>query len=200
MPESIICPIPPSPAKVLVTGAFPTGKTTLCRQLKSLLEQNEIAVALVSEVPRRCPLPLNRDQTPLASAWLIGEQIRAEAEAATIGTPDVVVCDRGLPDIISHTFVLREDNPNWAAAIDLLVEMSVSWCRTYTAVWWARAAPCLPIEADGVRLADKDFQRTPESSLKLALGMLGIAHQELPSQTNARVSLIADRIRSLVRR
>jgi GTPase SAR1 family protein len=186
-------------AKILVTGAYGTGKSTLVRHLVRELSQSGTSVARVDEVPRRCPYALNRDQTPLASAWLIGEQIRCEVEAATADV-DVVICDRGMPDFISHTTPLRPQGEQDVFLIASVIDVARAWSRTYQLAFWASIDPGRPIEADGMRVVDRDYQQMLEREIVRTYGALGVRVRELPRELNDRVRFAVDAVRDILQR
>src|SRR5438046_1871174 len=87
--------------KVVVTGAYSTGKTTLVDVLAGALARDGISREVLPDISRRCPMPLNTSQTDDTTLWLIGSQVSGEVAAAATGA-EVILCDRGIPDILSH--------------------------------------------------------------------------------------------------
>jgi hypothetical protein len=170
--------------KVLISGAFATGKSTLCRLLVKRVSDAGISAATVGEIPRRCPFALNREQTPLASAWLIGEQIRSEVEAS-VGTHRLLVCDRGLPDIVSHSIGLELDERN-RQLNDVLIAIARTWSKTYDLVFWATVDPDRPIEDDGARVVDKQYQLLLEERIGSAFHSLSLHPLRLPREIEDR--------------
>lgn len=180
--------------KILISGAFATGKTVLSRLLVDKLRTSGIRARLLSEIPRRCPYALNKHQTTLASAWLIGEQIRAEVEAS-IGGIDILVCDRGVPDILSHTTVIRNEEPQ--VPLSTIIAISKAWCSTYDLVFWVKSHPLLPVEPDDIRVPDKDYQALMEQHIAAAFSLLGLNPILLPQNTEERVKRIFAEVTSL---
>ncbi len=82
--------------KIAFIGAHGVGKTTLCYDLASRLKRQDRAVDLVKEVARSCPLPINRETTLPAQAWILHTQIAQEL--ATAAQCDIVICDRSVLD------------------------------------------------------------------------------------------------------
>ena len=68
--------------KIAFIGSHGVGKTTLCYDLASRLKRQDRAVDLVKEVARRCPLPINRETTREAQAWILHTQIADETATA----------------------------------------------------------------------------------------------------------------------
>jgi len=177
------------PLKILVCGAFATGKSTLCRSVASRVSAAGRDTVYLHEVSRRCPLPLNEAQTPLASAWLMGEQVRCEAYAGSQAV-DLILCDRGVPDILSHTVVLRNLGEPEDELRRALVEMGRAWAATYALAFWARLDPCRDIADDGVRIQSKEYQALLEHSIEEAFRLIGMAPVELPSEDGERVDMV----------
>ena len=82
--------------KVAFIGTHGVGKTTLCYDLAAGLKKRDLTVELVREVARECPLPINRDTTLKAQAWILHTQIAWELQAEA--KADVVFCDRAVLD------------------------------------------------------------------------------------------------------
>jgi molybdopterin-guanine dinucleotide biosynthesis protein len=68
--------------KIAFMGSHRVGKTTLCFDVAARLKRLDMAVDLVKEVARACPLPINKETTLEAQAWILHTQI-AEELAAT---------------------------------------------------------------------------------------------------------------------
>lgn len=180
-----------SAKKILVAGAFATGKTTLAKRLLTVLAQEGIAGALVSDVARRSPFALNRDQTPIATAWMIGEQIRSESKAM-VGRRPLVVCDRGMPDFISHTIVLDMATAGDRILTESLIELARAWGRSYDAVFWAKMDPGRAIDpAGGLRIVDKVYQGQLERAIENSFALLKMNPIVLPQETDERVRVVA---------
>src|SRR5512140_1920303 len=82
--------------KVAFIGTHGVGKTTLCYDLAAALKKRDLSVELVREVARECPLPINRETTLKAQAWILHTQIAWELQAEA--KADVVFCDRAVLD------------------------------------------------------------------------------------------------------
>jgi predicted ATPase len=183
-------PVERLPLKVLICGAFGTGKTTLVTEV--LIANNR--GCLVPDVARGCPYPVNRDQTLPVSLWLLGEQIKSESATLARGQVPFVICDRGVPDILSHTLALISVSPSPLS--DVFVELSKAWARTYDLVFWAKRDSSRFIEPDEMRLSDPDYQQQMENLLAEALTMLSLHFEVLPSGQDERVALLRRRILS----
>jgi nicotinamide riboside kinase len=145
---------------VLVTGAFSTGKSTLVEGLASNLRQR-YSVAVVPDVARQCPFTLNSAQDEEGTLWLLTKQISNELEIS-LQRPDVLLCDRGIPDIVAH---LEEARTRGAAGVrpNLLKPFLIEWCRTYELVFVSKIDSCIPTVRDLVRVPGHEFRAEMEA-------------------------------------
>lgn len=155
----------PSAYKIAFIGTHGVGKTTLCYGLAARLKARDVRLEVVGEVARRCPLPINRDTTVAAQAWILHSQIADEILAAS--RHDLVISDRSVLDNYVYLLLARSEvDP----VVDVLVD---SWCRSYDLLVHA---PILGLpSADGLRSTDRAFQRAVEDRLEREL-----AHRSLP--------------------
>ncbi len=140
--------------KVAFIGSHGVGKTTLCYGLAARLKARDVALEVVHEVARRCPLPINEQTSLEAQSWILHTQI-AEELSASARYP-AVLCDRSLLD--NYVYLLLADGPQaslepvvgaWMASYDLLVHVPI----------------VEPPSADGVRATDPDFQTAVDTRL-----------------------------------
>jgi nicotinamide riboside kinase len=145
---------PASRYKIAFIGSHGVGKTTLCYGLAARLKRRDVAVEVVHEVARRCPLPINEETSVAAQSWILHSQI-AEELVAQARYP-VVVCDRSVLD--NYVYLLlaagRREGPEalveiWMRGYDLLVHVPIV----------DQPSP------DGVRSADPGFQYAVEDRL-----------------------------------
>lgn len=141
--------------KVIVTGAFSTGKTSLVASLADALISSGLTVATVPDAARNCPVPLNSDQTDAASLWLLTTQISREI-AAALGPEQVLVCDRGVPDVLAHS--LEVQGRDGAGKFKLLDRFLDSWLETYDLILFSRVDEAVPILPDGLRAEDAAYR------------------------------------------
>lgn len=128
-------------------GTHGVGKTTLCFDLASQLKRLDLAVDLVKEVARRCPLPINEGTTLAAQAWILHTQIAEEIAAASLY--EAVICDRSVLDNYAYLVARVGRRPE----LDPLVR---GWIGTYDALFKVpvTAAPSF----DGTRAVSRAFQ------------------------------------------
>jgi Thymidylate kinase len=134
--------------KIAFIGSHGVGKTTLCYDLAARLKRQDRAVDLVKEVARRCPLPINRDTTLSAQAWILHTQIADEIAAAAQN--DVVICDRSVLD--NYAYLVNQAGR--LPAYDALVR---EWVGSYDALFKVPIVD--PPTFDGQRDVSQTFQR-----------------------------------------
>ncbi|MFT9092451.1 MAG: ATP-binding protein [Gluconacetobacter sp.] len=141
--------------KILVTGAYSTGKSSLVDAITRSLRAADHSVTILPDVARDCPFPLNLDQTERATLWLLTTQIAREIEAS-YKTTEIIICDRGVPDILAHFTELAT-----RGTVDLIPRMMPflnAWIKLYDLILLSRLNPDIPIEADGLRCMDPDYR------------------------------------------
>lgn len=133
--------------KLALMGSHGVGKTTLCFELAARLKRRDLAVDMVKEVARSCPLPLNQATTVDAQSWILYTQMAREIETAR--DQDVLVCDRSVLDNYAYLAVKFGRLPH-------LDPMVADWISTYGLL------VLVPVmdgpRFDGVRDTDRAFQ------------------------------------------
>ena len=149
--------------KIAFLGSHGVGKTTLCFDVAARLKRLDMAVDLVKEVARSCPLPINRDTTLEAQAWILHTQVAEEIVAAS--RYDVVVCDRSVLDNYAYLVHQVGRRPEYE-------ELVRTWMRTYHGLFK------VPIIAepsfDGTRDTSATFQAEVDEVIDELLDDLGI--------------------------
>jgi nicotinamide riboside kinase len=140
--------------KIAFIGSHGVGKTTLCFGLAARLKARDVALEVVHEVARRCPLPINEETGVASESWILHTHIAEELIAAA--RYPVVVCDRSVLD--NYVYLLLS-----AGRQDLLEPLIDGWMRSYDLLVHV---PILDHPSpDGVRAADPGFQRAVEQRL-----------------------------------
>lgn len=133
--------------KIAFLGSHGVGKTTLCFDVAARIKRLDMAVDLVKEVARACPLPINRDTTLEAQAWILHTQVAEEIAAAS--RYEVVVCDRSVLDNYAYLVHQVGRRPEYE-------ELVRTWMRSYDGLFK------VPIIAepsfDGTRDTSATFQ------------------------------------------
>jgi predicted ATPase len=173
--------------KIAFIGTHGVGKTTLCYELAASLKKRDLAVELVREVARECPLPINRDTTLTAQSWILHTQIARELEAGAKG--EVVVCDRSVLDNFCYLKRAVAGEP-----VDHALEGLVrSWTRTYDALF--RVPIVGDPRYDGVRDTDLAFQHGIDELLEKTLLEWGVpCHHLDAADRNGWIASVLDRI------
>jgi nicotinamide riboside kinase len=160
--------------KVAFIGSHGVGKTTLCYGLAARLKRRDVALEIVHEVARRCPLPINSVTTAEAQRWILHTQIAEEILAAA--RYPVVLCDRSVLDNYVYFLLAAEPDPaldrlvsDWLGGYDLLIQVPIL------------AAP----QADGIRAADPTFQRAVDERLRKEVAARGVPTMDLATGRSA---------------
>lgn len=134
--------------KLAFIGSHGVGKTTMCFDLAARLKRLDMAVDIVKEVARLCPLPINRETTFEAQAWILHTQIAHELAAAS--QYQVVICDRSVLDNYAYLVARTGRRPEYDALV-------AAWIGSYDGLF---KVPILHSPSfDGTRDVGEDFQR-----------------------------------------
>jgi deoxyadenosine/deoxycytidine kinase len=154
--------------KIAFIGSHGVGKTTLCFDLASRLKRLDLAVDIVKEVARSCPLPINRETTLEAQAWILHTQIAQEI--AAVNQDQVVICDRSVLD--NYAYLVHRAGRR--AEYDALV---AQWVTTYDALF---KVPILdPPSFDGKRDVSAVFQTEIDETIDRLVDAFGVACHRL---------------------
>jgi len=145
--------------KIGIIGTHGTGKTTLAFRLAAeyKIANPSKSVTIVSEVARRCPLPINKKTTAEAQMWIFCHQMAAEIEAEYKN--DIVICDRTVLDNLAYFERLFKFGYLGKPTERLFYHFSKvadSWIETYTKLYFL--LPKAEITGDGIRSTSRDFQ------------------------------------------
>lgn len=118
---------------------------------------------LVKEVARSCPLPINRDTTVQAQAWILHTQIAQEITAAA--QHEIVICDRSVLDNYAYLVHAAGRQP----AYDELVKV---WVATYDHLF---KVPIIDAPTfDGMRDTNQLFQGDIDRTIDTLAADLGV--------------------------
>jgi hypothetical protein len=170
--------------KIALIGTHGVGKTTLCFELAAKLKRLDLSVAMVTEVARECPLPINRDTTLEAQTWILHTQCARELAAAAAA--QAVVCDRSVLDnyaYLVHAMGRRSELDPWIGR----------WCSTYAALF--KVPLWQPPSFDGTRDTDTVFQREIDDTLDGLVADFAVGAVPLDAnEPDEWVSRILDRL------
>lgn len=148
--------------KVLITGAYSTGKTLLVNGLKRRLENHGIPAFSLSDSSREIPFPLNRNQGHDTTLWLLSWQISKELTAERLNTPEsIIICDRGVPDILAHN--LEACTRAQGLKSNVALDAGTSWCSSYNLSFMSLIDNTIPILQDGLRDPDPKYRHRMEA-------------------------------------
>jgi nicotinamide riboside kinase len=157
--------------KIAFIGTHGVGKTTLAYDLAARLKRLDLALDLVKEVARDCPLPINRDTTFSAQAWILHTQIARELAAEAVN--EVVICDRSVLDNYAYLVHKLGRMPG----LDPLVK---GWLETYTLL--VKVPIWTSLRADGVRDTETAFQHGVDETLDELIAGFGAEVLLLPAE------------------
>lgn len=140
--------------KIALVGSHGVGKTTLCYELAARLKRQDRVVELVTEVARRCPLPINRETTLQAQAWILHSQVAAELAATAEG--GIVICDRSVLD--NYAYLVHQVGRQ--PAYDALI---ADWIGGYDAL--IKVPIIDPPSFDGRRDVSHEFQHDVDRTI-----------------------------------
>lgn len=175
--------------RILVTGTFSTGKSTLCTTVQRVLQSEGFTCAIIPDAARSCSLPLNKLQTVNTTAWLVFRQFSNEIEVART-EPDIMLLDRGLFDIIAHTLTLNITKKQEKEVVEELISLSINWEQQLDKIFVAKSEDDIEVQHDGVRITEKKYQIDIESSLIRFLQESSISYTVLPKKTEDRVRMV----------
>lgn len=133
--------------KIAFIGTHGVGKTTLCFELAACLKRLDIGVDVVKEVARHCPLPINRDTTVDAQAWILHTQVAREIELTH--AYEAIVCDRSVLDNYAYMVHAAGRRPE-------LEPFLRHWLETYRLLVFVPVIQ--PPSFDGTRDTSVSFQ------------------------------------------
>jgi len=174
--------------KILITGVFSTGKTSLIKLVDAKLKSYNKKTLVINEVARECPFNLNKKQDLISSSWMIMKQLQNELEFDN-NDYDFIIFDRGLPDIISHVeYIVQDGNDEkYLKQLKLLAKVS---CNRYEYIFFSKISDKYKINDDGIRIVDYDFQKKLEDLHLSCLEYLNLSYIELPEMNSERLDFI----------
>ncbi len=171
--------------KLAFVGSHGVGKTTLCYGLAARLKAGDISLDVVGEIARRCPLPINRDTTLAAQAWILHTQIAEEILASA--RYEVVICDRSVLDNFVYLLLSTGPQPTFKTLVD-------SWIDTYDLL--VQVPIVTDPRADGLRSTDPTFQNAVDQRLTREVQSRGL---EILDLTGLDRDDWLDRVESVVK-
>lgn len=156
--------------RIAVIGTHCTGKTELVNYLHSFFRSRGKNVAVISEIARECPFPLNRKTTLEAQMWILKEHLRREREAKE---KEIVISDRCLLD--NYMYMMRAFPNEFKGFLQRVLESAKFYTHIFKTV-----PSSAEIENDGFRDTDPEFRMEIERMLKNFLDEHGVKYEEIP--------------------
>ncbi|WP_305406298.1 AAA family ATPase [Photobacterium leiognathi] len=147
--------------KILITGVYASGKTSLIKLLEERLIEQGKNVLVIQEVARSCPLKLNTEQNLNSTFWLIMSQIENEINSYD-NKYDYIIFDRGIPDIISHTMIVLGDSKEDLLIMDKLKTLGISSLKNFDHIFFTKKSDNYLIEKDQLRIDNRSLQELLE--------------------------------------
>ena len=166
--------------KIAFIGTHGVGKTTLCFDVAARLKRLDLAVDLVKEVARGCPLPINRETTLEAQAWILHTQVAEEIAASA--RYQVVVCDRSVLDNYAYLVHRVGRRPEYE-------ELVRTWMLTYDGLF---KVPIVEEPSfDGTRDTSRNFQSEVDQVIDELLDSIGVpCHRLDPDDRDGWVDVV----------
>lgn len=158
--------------KICLVGTHGTGKSTFSYILGAHYKKKGKNVKIIQEVARNCPFPLNSGMTKQACLWIYHYHILKEIEYES--KSEILICDRSYFDcfIYSKYFKINLGDHDY-----LIQAGHRNLSKEYDKIIFIR--PDIPIQEDGFRSTDKNFQKGID---KLFVEILDtIPHTVIPS-------------------
>jgi thymidylate kinase len=162
--------------KIAYVGAHSSAKTTTVNRLSQFLKDEGIPFVVVTEVPRDCPFPINKESGYKAQQWMVMEHVRRELDARekanlieqeilkdwsvpVQGWPHAyIICDRSLWDYVAYSRSLNEKGMMTDAELKAITDTVRGMVEVmpYYRIYFCEMKP--PYD-DGIRDTDPEWQR-----------------------------------------
>lgn len=158
---------------IAFSGSHGTGKTTAVFEYAAKLKKTTRSeVGIITEVARRCPLPVLGSDSCVPSSeaqiWIFAEQIRCEIEASL--RYDITVSDRTAADSIAYSLL-----SGFTDLAGAQVALARHHMRIYKEIKFQRIDPDWPrLVDDGFRSVDHELQIEVERLLLGVYRELGV--------------------------
>ena len=167
--------------KIAIIGTHSTGKTTLINKLAEKINNQGFKTAILFELSRKCPYPVNEKTSYKAQTWIQNQHLKQENN---INHHDkILICDRATIDNFAYfeQAVPKKNIKNWEAR-------AVDHMKSYDLVLKTRK---LNIQAknDGFRTTDEEFRTKIDEKIKKLIKKHKIKYYLLPKTTNYNIHL-----------
>jgi deoxyadenosine/deoxycytidine kinase len=167
--------------KIAIAGSHGTGKSSLAKELTKQIKGQYIYDTVREEVVLRKIFPINEDTPPEGQNWLVMRQWELERN-----TPQPWVADKNLFDYLVYgEIVLEKQKSEKAKKILETIKEIVKDNAKYDFIFYLPIE--FPMELDGARSENLDFQKEVDRRYKKLLDDLKIKYITLPSFINESV-------------
>lgn len=168
--------------KIAVIGAHGTGKSTLSKGIAKSLGYNIIPDVVPDAF--KLKFPINEDTPPETQFWILTKMLELERN-----TVEPWVMEKSLWDnIVYGNFSIKDKN------IVSVIRNIVTNNTKYDLVFYCPIE--FPIQDDGLRSLNVDFQKTVDKDLRKLMKELGIEFHEVSGDEKERINKALKIIRS----
>jgi len=164
--------------KIVVAATHSTGKTTFCKKIAKRKGYNYIHDIVREEAVKK-GFAINENTPPEVQDWLITRQWELEKT-----TPEPWIADKCLFDYLVYGDLVLKDE-----GIDKLMKEIIRYFvdknAKYDIVFYM--PPEIPLEEDGVRSIDPEFQRKVDAHYREVLDERGIKYITITGSVKERV-------------
>lgn len=180
--------------KITFVGSHGTGKTTIVNELQNRLKQKGIESVITPEVPRIiCDLEQNKhffrreNNTLLKQVILLFGQAVYENVAERNNT-EIVLCDRSVLDHWSYTQFLFPSELEESEITNSAMDFIRQHCISYDYIFYIPVE--VPLEDDGTREGDIEFQRNIDEEIFKNLERLELPFEVIKGSTEDRIESV----------
>jgi len=148
--------------KIAFSGSHGTGKTSSVYKEASkqkLLNKGDVAV--ITEIARQCPLPINEKTTKKSQLWMFSDQLKTEIDYQI--NYDYIICDRSIVDYCAYAYF--SDKHAFKNMYQGMWHICYSFIDTYDKIYFKTIKNNQYLVDDGVRSLDFKFQQDVEDKL-----------------------------------
>ena len=176
--------------KIGITGSHGTGKTTLSQFIAGRGKINDGKFKLLPEAPRQAlqlGFPIN-ENTPIETEfWIFAKQLEMEMIAG-----DNYVADKCFIDLLAYAIYIFGKKPEF---VNMLREIAENAAKKYDLVIYLPAGE-FPIEDDGVRSTNPEFQMAIDELIVKILDDFSIAHTKINGSKEERYQKAVELIKA----
>lgn len=178
--------------KIAIIGTHSTGKTTLIEKMRAVLLEHAITTAVVPEMARLCPFPINEDSTVQAQTWILENQIAAEEQ--TNHRNSILICDRASIDNWAY-FSRALSRSGCVIKNNTWEQKAVAHARSYDYIFKTHMLE-LPAEKDGQRATDQQFRQEMDNLITAILRDHDVPYHSLPAtlEYDTHIAYIMERL------